>query len=88
MGADGAQFRYPGFMVRLLVLMSETLNNLEQRLSPHGFVRVHRRHLVNARRIVAVHPMLGGTFVLQLRNGVRVGTGRQYKDTIRGLLNT
>jgi two-component system LytT family response regulator len=69
-------------------LMSETLNNLEKRLNPHGFVRVHRRHLVNARRIVAVHPMLSGTFVLQLRNGVRIGTGRQYKDTVRDLLNT
>jgi two-component system, LytTR family, response regulator len=68
-------------------LMSETLNNLEKRLSPHGFVRVHRCHLVNTRRIVAVHPMLSGTFVLQLRNGVRIGTGRQYKDTIRDLLN-
>jgi len=68
-------------------LMSETLNNLEKRLSPHGFLRVHRRHLVNARRVVAVHPMLGGTFVLQLRNGTRIGTGRQYKDTIRDLLN-
>ena len=67
--------------------MSETLNNLEKRLSPHGFLRVHRRHLVNARRVVAVHPMLGGTFVLQLRNGTRIGTGRQYKDTIRDLLN-
>src|SRR5207248_5677408 len=60
-------------------LMSETLNNLEKRLSPHGFLRVHRRHLVNARRVVPVHPMLGGTFVLQLRNGTRIGTGRPYK---------
>lgn len=68
-------------------LMSETLNNLEKRLGPHGFVRVHRRHLVNPRRIVAVHRMLGGTFMLQLRNGVRIGTGRQYKDTVRQLLN-
>lgn len=68
-------------------LMGETLNNLEKRLSPHGFVRVHRRHLVNPRRIVAVHRMLGGTFILQLRNGVRIGTGRQYKDTVRQLLN-
>lgn len=68
-------------------LMSETLSNLEMRLSPHGFLRVHRRHLVNPRRIVAVHRMLGGTFMLQLRNGVRVGTGRQYKDTVRQLLN-
>ena len=68
-------------------LMGETLNNLEKRLSPHGFVRVHRRHLVNPRRVVAVHRMLGGTFMLQLRNGVRIGTGRQYKDTVRQLLN-
>jgi len=68
-------------------LMSETLNNLEKRLSPHGFVRVHRCHLVNARRIAAVHSMLSGTFVLQLRNGVRIGTDRQYKDVIRNLLS-
>ena len=69
-------------------LMSETLNNLEKRLSPYGFLRVHRRHLVNTRRIAAVHPMMGGTFMLQLRNGTRIGTGRQYKDTIRDLIHT
>jgi len=42
---------------------------------------------LNPRRFVAVHRILGGTFMLQLRNGVRIVTGRQYKDTVRQLLN-
>jgi two-component system, LytTR family, response regulator len=67
-------------------LLGETLSHLEGRLAPHGFLRVHRFYLVNTERIATVHPMIHGTYVLQLRNGVRLGTGRQYKDAVRSLV--
>jgi len=67
-------------------LLGETLSHLEGRLAPHGFLRVHRCYLVNTDRIATVHPMIHGTYVLQLRNGVRLGTGRQYKEAVRSLV--
>jgi two-component system, LytTR family, response regulator len=67
-------------------LMSSTLNKLEETLSPHGFLRVHRCYLINSARIATVHTMIHGTYVVQLHNGVRISTGRQYKDAIRTLV--
>lgn len=69
-------------------LVGETLSRLEQKLAPHGFLRVHRCYLVHTARIAAVHPMINGTYTIELQNGARLGTGRQYKDSIRTLVNT
>jgi len=67
-------------------LLGETLTNLETRLDPNRFVRVHRRRIVRISRVVAVHPMLGGTYELELQSGVRLTSGRQYKETIQALI--
>ena len=42
--ADGAEY-----------LLDDSLNALESRLAPYGFLRVHRGELVNLRSVVAVH---------------------------------
>jgi two-component system, LytTR family, response regulator len=67
-------------------LFGENLSTLERILDPGAFARVHRCHMVNLSRIVAVHPIAGGVFELELEGGARVGTGRQYADRIRKLL--
>jgi two-component system, LytTR family, response regulator len=67
-------------------LLSESLSSLEGRLNPARFLRVHRGRIVNLARIDAVHPMLGGSYELQLRTGIRLSTGRQYKSQIQALL--
>lgn len=66
--------------------LGEGLTSLEKRLDPRTFIRVHRRRIVNLSRLVAVHPLLGGAYEMELRNGVRLTTGRQYKDAIRALI--
>jgi len=67
-------------------VFGETLSSLETRLDPAKFLRVHRSTIVNAGRIVAVHTMIGGVYELELRGGVRIKTGRQYRERIRSLL--
>jgi len=67
-------------------MLGEALTTLEKRLDPRRFIRVHRRRIVNLSRLVAVHPLLGGTYEMELRNGVRLASGRQYKDAIRALI--
>lgn len=65
-----------------------SLTALEHRLDPAMFLRVHRCHMVNVARIVAVHSIAGGAYELELRSGARVKTGRQYCEKIRNLLKT
>lgn len=67
-------------------LLGEALTRLESRLNPGKFVRIHRRRIVNISRIKAVHPLFGGTYEMELHNGTRLGTGRQYRDAIQALI--
>ncbi|PYT78057.1 MAG: DNA-binding response regulator [Acidobacteria bacterium] len=67
-------------------LMSETLTRLEKRLDPAKFLRVHRGRIVNVSRILAVHSLMNGVFELELRNGLRITTGRQFRDAVQSLL--
>jgi two-component system LytT family response regulator len=67
-------------------LLSESMTNLEGRLNPARFLRVHRGRIVNISRIEAIHPLMGGTYELELRSGTRLSTGRQYKNQIQSLL--
>ena len=42
--------------------------------------------MVNRSRIVAVHVLLGGAYELELRDGTRLTSGRNYRDTVQKLL--
>ena len=47
-------------------LSTISLAQLEKRLEPVGFFRIHRRYLVNLSRVKEVVPMYGGTLLLTL----------------------
>jgi two-component system response regulator LytT len=49
-------------------LSTMSLAQLEQKLEPRGFFRVHRRFLVNLSQIKEVVPMYGGTLLLTLKD--------------------
>jgi two-component system, LytTR family, response regulator len=67
-------------------LLGESLTNLESRLNPAKFLRIHRCRIINLSRILTIHPMLNGTYEMELRNGTRLATGRQHKEAIQALL--
>jgi two-component system, LytTR family, response regulator len=67
-------------------LLGDSLTSLESLLNPARFLRVHRCRIVNLSRILAIHPMLSGSYEMELRNGMRLTTGRQYKDAVQLLL--
>ena len=62
------------------------MTSLESRLDPARFKRVHRCRIVNLSRVAAVHPLLSGSYEMELRNGTRLTTGRQYKDVVQELI--
>ena len=67
-------------------VLGETLTSLERRLDSQRFLRIHRSRMVNRARVVAVHVLVGGSYELELRDGTRVSSGRNYRDTVQKLL--
>jgi two-component system LytT family response regulator len=64
----------------------ETMNNLEERLDGSTFLRVQRSAIVNRRHIAEVQPWFKGDYVLILRRGARVVSGRTYRDVVQRLV--
>jgi two-component system, LytTR family, response regulator len=67
-------------------LLGETLTGIQERLDPRKFRRIHRCRIVNVSRISAIHPIVNGTYSIELNNGVRIASGRQYRDAVQTLL--
>jgi two-component system LytT family response regulator len=67
-------------------LMRETLSGLEKKLDPRKFVRIHRGRIVNVSRIRAAHVMMNGVHELELQGGLRLATGRQFRDAVHNLI--
>jgi two-component system LytT family response regulator len=68
-------------------LVRKTLQHMEQTLSPHAFVRVHRSAIVNVGRIREIQPWVGGEYVILLRDGSKVHTGRRYRARLEALIS-
>jgi DNA-binding LytR/AlgR family response regulator len=67
-------------------LLRSSLGDLAARWEAHGFVRVHRRYLVNLRRAVEVRPQLNGTATLVLADSSEVPVARRnLPDLLRSL---
>jgi two-component system LytT family response regulator len=64
----------------------QPLAQLEQRLDPASFVRVHRSTLVNVEHIAEMHPLFHGDYELVLRRGTRLTLSRRYRDRLTPFL--
>jgi two-component system LytT family response regulator len=67
-------------------LVRETLSSMETRLDPRLFLRVHRSLIVNLGRIVELEPLFQGEYVLRLRDGTKLTSGRTYRTKIQQAL--
>ncbi len=67
-------------------VIRDTLTNLERRLPPSGFLRVHRSTVVNLDRIREIQPWFGGDYVVILTDGTKVTTGRRYRSAVQAFL--
>jgi two-component system LytT family response regulator len=67
-------------------LLRETIVRLEERLAAHGFARIHRSIIVNLNRVVRVEPWSHGEYVLVLRDGTKLKSGRNYGERVRQLI--
>ena len=64
----------------------QSLGQLETRLDPASFVRIHRSTLVNVEHIAEMHPLFHGDYELILRRGTRLTLSRRYRDRLAPFL--
>jgi two-component system LytT family response regulator len=67
-------------------LLRDTMSNLEARLDPDQFVRIHRSTIVRMDRIKELEPLFQGDYVLILEDGTRLTSSRGYRDKLQALL--
>jgi two-component system LytT family response regulator len=72
---------------RLTHMLHVTMNALEKSLDPEMFARIHRSIIVNLGRIKNVESDAHGEYVITLRDGVRLQSGRTYSGRLRALVN-
>ncbi len=68
-------------------LLHVTMNAIEKSLDPEMFLRVHRSIIVNCERIKAMQPGAHGEYLITLRDGVRLQSGRTYADRLKAFVN-
>ena len=68
-------------------LLHVPMNTIEGILDPERFLRIHRSHIVNVQRILQLWSLAHGQYVIELRSGERLQSGRTYGDRIRRVLS-
>src|SRR5438874_2205821 len=64
------------------LILRETMKDLEKRLDPRRFQRVHRSTIVNLDLVRQVKPHTNGECFLVLDSGAQVNVSRSYRDVV------
>jgi two-component system LytT family response regulator len=64
------------------LILRETMKDLEKRLDPRHFQRVHRSTIVNLSQVKEVKPHTNGECFLVLGSGTQVKVSRSYRDVV------
>lgn len=64
------------------LILRETMKDLEKRLDPKIFKRVHRSAIVNLDQVREIKPHTNGECFLILQSGAQVKVSRSYRDVV------
>jgi two-component system LytT family response regulator len=67
-------------------LLRDTMNNLEARLHPDKFLRIHRSTMVNLERVKELQPWFHGDYKVILLDGTELTLSRSYRPKLKSLL--
>lgn len=68
-------------------LLREKMHDLEERLDPAQFVRIHRSVIVNLDRIKELHPHFNGDYIVVLEDGRQLRLSRTRRENLEARLN-
>lgn len=69
-------------------LVRNTMNDIEAKLDPNQFLRIHRSTIVNVARVRELQPTFHGEYVVVLHNGTELTLSRGYRDHVQSRLGT
>jgi two-component system LytT family response regulator len=69
-------------------LVRHTMNEMERKLDPRQFLRIHRSIIVNVKKIRGVQPCNSGEFMVTLVNGKELPSSRGYRGNLGLLLKS
>jgi two-component system LytT family response regulator len=69
-------------------LLRETMANLEERLDPKRFIRIHRSTIVNIDRVKKLSPSFAGEYAVILHDGTKLRLSRGYHDRLQELMRS
>ena len=65
------------------MLVNYTLRDLESRLDPDKFVRVHKQTIVNLASIAEIEPLASGGAMARLQSGASIEISRRYRGMLQ-----
>jgi two-component system LytT family response regulator len=68
-------------------MIRDKISDMEQRLDPRGFARIHRSTIVNIERIKEMHPLFNGDQTVVLKGGKRLTMSRTYREAVMKILD-
>lgn len=63
-------------------MIRSSLKNLQSKLNPLRFVRIHRSWMVNIEQVKEIEPWFSGDSKVTLSNGKTLRLSRNYKDNL------
>ena len=67
-------------------LLRESMKNMEAKLDPKTFVRIHRSAIVNIDSIKELEPWFHGEYIVIMRDGTRLTASRVFSDRLSALM--
>ena len=67
-------------------ILRETMKNMEKRLDPDVFKRIHRSTIVNINMIEKLASTSSGKYLITLKNGSNVQASRNYREALKQFL--
>ncbi|HLM60722.1 MAG TPA: LytTR family DNA-binding domain-containing protein [Pyrinomonadaceae bacterium] len=69
-------------------LIRSAMHQLEEKLDPEKFARIHRSTIINLDRVKEMHPMFNGDQLVIMKNGKELTLSRNYRDRLKDLLES
>jgi two-component system, LytTR family, response regulator len=69
-------------------LLRQTMNELEAKLDPEKFLRIHRSSIVNLDRVKELHPHFNGDYMIVLHDGTELKLSRSRREQLQAILKS